>query len=93
MSSVEKCVSEYLRKESGVNDVEEVSSDDGDKDGENADVEEKITTYEALTMIDKLINLKDLNIEERVSLSSLKERLEIIRVNDKKQQSIKDFFK
>ena len=43
-------------------------------------------------MIDKLIKLKDLNREERASLSSLKERLEIIRVNNKKQQSIKDFF-
>ena len=45
---LEKCVDEYLRKESGVEDVEEVSSDDSDKDDENAGVEEKITTYEAL---------------------------------------------
>ena len=34
-------------------------------------------------MIDKLIKLKDLNREEKASLSSLKERLEIIRFNNK----------
>ena len=34
-------------------------------------------------MIDKLIKLKDLNREEKASFSSLKERLEIIRVNNK----------
>lgn len=39
--SVEKCARKYLRKESGVNDVEQVSSDQGDKDGKNTDVEEK----------------------------------------------------
>ena len=95
VSSVEKCVSEYLRKESGVSDIEEVpSNDDDDDDGdEYADKnEEKITTYEALTMVDKLINLKDLSTEDRENLSSLKERLETVRINSKKQSSIKNFF-
>ena len=72
VSSVEKCESEYLRKESRVNDVEEVSSDDGDKGGENADVDEKITTYEVLTIIDKLINLKDLIEREELLCPHLK---------------------
>eukprot|EP00795_Rhopilema_esculentum_P005002 gene5002-107_t len=63
VTSVETYVGGYLRKESGVEDVEEVLSDDSDKDDENANVEERITTYEALTMIDQLINLKDLSSE------------------------------
>ena len=50
LTSVEKCVGEYLRKESGVEDIGEVSYDGSDKGDENADVEEKIATYEALTM-------------------------------------------
>ena len=44
-------------------------------------------------MIDKLVNLKDLNEEERNSLVSLKEKLEIIKINNKMQKSIKDYFK
>ena len=34
-------------------------------------------------MIDKLVNLKDLKKEERNSLASLKEKLEIIKINSK----------
>lgn len=90
-SLVENCVIEYLRKESGV-DVEEISSDESDNNFENDDVEEKITMHEALTMIGRLINLKGFNIEERTSLSSLKDRIEIIRVRNLKQQSIKNIF-
>ena len=48
---------------------------------------------EAFTLLDKLVNLKELNKDEIVSLSSIKDRLEIIRVKNKKQQPIKDFFK
>ena len=44
-------------------------------------------------MIDKLVNLKDLNKEERNLLVSLKEKLEIIKINSKMQKSIKDYFK
>ena len=53
----------------------------------------EITTCEALTLLDKLVNLKELNKDERASLSSIKNRLEIIRVKNKKQRQIKDFFK
>ena len=43
-------------------------------------------------MIDKLVNLKNLNKEERNSLVSLKEKLETIKINSKMQKSIKDYF-
>ena len=45
----------------------------------------EITTCEALTLLDKLVNLKEFNKDERAS--------EIIRVKIKKQRPIKDFFK
>ena len=97
VSSVEKCVNEYLRKESGVSDIEEVPSNDDDDDHDGDEYvdksEEKITTFEALTMVDKLINLQDLSTEDRANLSSLKERLETVRINSKRQSSIKNFFK
>ena len=75
-----------------------VSSDDDDDDVNfgNAEVEaedHKITTCEALTLLDKPVNLKKLNKDERPSLSSMKDRLKIIRVKNKKQRPIKDFFK
>ena len=53
----------------------------------------EITTCEALTLHDKLVNLKELNKNERASLFSIKDRLEIIRVKNKKQRPIKDFFR
>ena len=98
VSSPQKCVAEYLRKESGKDDIEVVSSydDDDDVDVGNAEVEAEvyvIATCEALTLLDKLVNLKELNKDERASLSSIKNRLEIIRVKNKKQRQIKDFFK
>ena len=75
-----------------------VSSDDDDDDAifGNAQVEaegHKITTCEALTLLDKTDNLKELNKDERPSLSSIKDRLEIIRVKNRKQRPIKNFFK
>ena len=75
-----------------------VSSDDDDDDVDvgNAQVEtevHEIITCEALTLLDKLVNLKELNKDERASLSSIKNRLEIIRVTNKKHWPIKDFFK
>ena len=98
LSSARKCVAEYLRKESGKDDIEVVSSydDDDDVDVGNAEVEAEvyvIATCETLTLLDKLVNLKELNKDERASLSSIKNRLEIIRVKNKKQRQIKDFFK
>ena len=91
-------MAEYLRKESGKDDIEVVSSydDDDDVDVGNAEVEAEvyvIATCETLTLLDKLVNLKELNKDERASLSSIKNRLEIIRVKNKKQRQIKDFFK
>ena len=98
VSSLKKCVAEYLRKESGKDDIEVVSSDgdDNNVDLGNTDVEaevHEITTCEALILLDKLVNMKELNKDERASLSSIKNRLEIIRVKSKKQRPIKNFFK
>ena len=78
-------MAEYLHKESGKEDIEVVSSDDDDDDVdvENAEVEvevHEINTWEALTLLGKLVNLKELNKDETASLSSIKDRLEIIRV-------------
>ena len=53
----------------------------------------EIITCEALALLDKLVNLKELNKDERASLSSIEDRLEIIRVKNKKQRPIMDFFK
>ena len=82
-------MAEYLRKESGEDDIEVVSSDDDDNnvDLRNTDVEaevHEIATCEALTLLDKLVNMKELNKDKRASLSSIKDRLEIIRVKSKK---------
>ena len=85
VSSEQKCVAEYLRKESEKDDIEVLSSgnDDDDVNVGNAEVEaevHEITTCEALTLLDKLVNLKKLSKDERATLSSIKDRLEIIRV-------------
>ena len=98
LSSVQKYVAEYLHKESGKDDIEVVSSNDDDDDVDvgNAEVEaevHEITTCGALRLLDKLVNLKELNKDERASLSSIRDRLEIIRVKNKKQRPVKDFFK
>ena len=69
-------------------------SDDDDVGVGNAKVEaevHEITTCKVLTLLDKPVNLKELNKDERASLSSIKDRLEIIRVKNKKQWPIKDF--
>ena len=52
-----------------------------------------MTTLEMqLTLLDKPVNLKELNKDERASLSSIKNILEVIRVKNKKQRPLKDFF-
>ena len=69
-------------------------SDNDDVGIGNAKVEaevHKITTCKVLTLLDKPVNLKELNKDERASFSSIKDRLEIIRVKNKKQWPIKDF--
>ena len=52
----------------------------------------EIGTGEALTMLDGLVNLKYLSKEERNSLVAMKDKLEKIRVLNKKQSHINDYF-
>ena len=85
VSSVEICVTEYLHKESEKDDIEVVQSDDEDDDADIGNVEveaevHEITTCKALTLLDKVVTLRELNKDERASLSSIKDRLEIIRI-------------
>ena len=94
-SSVKACVTEYLRKECG--DLNEVASDnDDDKDDDDANNKDaevvEIGTGEALTMLDRLVNLEDLSKEERNSLVARKDKLEKIKVLNKKQSHINDYF-
>ena len=74
-------MAKYLRKE--CRDLNEVASDnDDDKDDDDYDVNSKdadvveIGTDEALTMLDRLVNLKYLSKEERNSLVAMKGKLE-----------------
>ena len=98
VSSVKACVTEYLQKECG--DVIEVAldSDDDKDDGDDNDDNEvnsvvvEIGTREALEMLDRLVNLKDLTKEERNSLVAMKDKLEIITIQNRKQSRIYDFF-
>ena len=53
----------------------------------------EIGTGEALTMLVRLVNLKYLSKEERNSLVAMKDKLEKIRVLNKKQSHITDYFK
>ena len=70
------------------------NDDDKDYDDDaNKDVEVvEIGTGEALTMFDRLVNLKDLSKEERNSLVAMKDKLQKIRVLNKKQSHINDYF-
>ena len=98
VSSVKACVTEYLQKECG--DVNEVAldSDDDKDDGDDNDDNEvnskvvEIGTREALEMLDRLVNLKVLMNEERNSLVAMKDKLEIITIQNRKQCRIYDFF-
>ena len=59
--------------------------DDDDDDGNSKDAEVvEIGTGEALTMLDRLVNLKYLSKEERNSLAAMKDKLEKIRALNKK---------
>ena len=67
--------------------------DKGDDDANSKDVEVvEIGTGEALTILDKLVNLKYLSKEEGNSLVVMKDKLEKIRVLNKKQSHINDYF-
>ena len=95
-STVQPFVAEYLRKECG--DLNEVASDnddgkDDDDDANSKDVEVvEIGTGETLTMLDRLVNLKYLSKKKRDSLVAMKSKLEKIRVLNKKQSHISDYF-
>ena len=75
-----------------------MASDNGDNKDDDSDVNSKdaevieIGTDEALTMLDGLVNLKYLSKEERNSLVAMKDKLEKIRVLNKKQSHINDYF-
>ena len=90
-------MAKYLTKECG--DLNEVASDndDGkDDDGDNGNSKDaevvEIGTGEALKMFDRLVNLKYLSKEERNSLVAMKDKLEKIRVLNKKQSHSNDYF-
>ena len=69
------------------------NNDDDDDDGNSKDDEvAEIGTGEALTMLDRLVNLKYLSKEERNSLVAIKDKLEKIREPNKKQTHINDYF-
>ena len=98
ISSVKACVTEYLQKECGyVNEVALDSDDDKDDGDDNNDNEVnskvvEIGTREDLEMLDRLVNLKDLTKEKRNTLVAMKDKLEIITIQNKKQSRIYDFF-
>ena len=64
---------------------------DDDANSKGVEVVE-IGTGEALTMLDKLVNLKYLSKEEGNSLVAMKDKLEKMRVLNKKQSHINDYF-
>ena len=87
-------MAKYLRKECG--DLNEVASDNdddkGDGDANSKDIEVvEFGKGEALTMLDSLVNLKCISREERNSLV-MKDKLEKIRMLNKKQNHIHDYF-
>ena len=79
-----------------LNDVASDNDDDKDDDDDDDDANSKdaevveIRTGEALTVLDRLVNLKYLSKQERNSLIAMKDKLVKIRVLTKKQSHIKD---
>ena len=67
---------------------------DNDDDGTNSKDTKivEIDIGEALTMLDRLVNLKYLSKKERNSLVAIKDKLEKIRVLNKKQCCTNDYF-
>ena len=68
------------------------SDTDDDKDVVDDVSTVEIGTVEALTMLDRLVNLKYLSKEERNSLFAMKDKLDKIRVLNKTQSYINDYF-
>ena len=100
-------MAKYFRKEhrnlnevaSDNGDYKDDDDDNDDDDGNSKDIEivevaevVEIGTGEALTMLDRLVNLKYLSKKERNSLVAMKDKLEKIRVLNKKQSHINDYF-
>ena len=67
---------------------------DNDDDGTNSKDTKivEIGIGEALTMLDRLVNLKYISKKERNSLVAIKDKLEKIRVLNKKQCCTNDYF-
>ena len=67
---------------------------DNDDDGTNSKDTKivEIGIGEALTMLDRLVNLKYISKKERNSLVAIKDKLEKIRVLNKKQCYTNDYF-
>ena len=66
---------------------------DDDDDANSKDVEVvEIGTGEALTILGRRLNLKYLSKEERNSLAAMKDKLEKIKVQNKKQSHINNYF-
>ena len=88
----------YLRKKCG--DLNEVASDNDDNKDDDDDADSKYTEVvdigagESLTMLDRLVNLKvkHLSKEKINSLVAMKDKLEKIRVLNKTQSHINDYF-
>ena len=74
VSLVIACVTEYLRKECG--DLNEVDSDNDDGASRKDVKVIEIGTNETLTMLDRLVNQKDLSTEERNFLVAMTDKLE-----------------
>ena len=74
-------------------DNDDGKDDDDDDDGSSKDAEVfEIGTGEALTMLDRFVNLKYLSKEERNSLVAMKDKLEKMKVLNKNQNHINDYF-
>ena len=74
-----------------ITDNDDVKDDDYDANSKDVEPVE-IATGETLTMLGRLVNLKYLSMEERNSLVPMKFKLEKIRVLNKKQIHISDYF-
>ena len=89
-------MAKYLKERGELNEVapdndNEKDDDDDDVNSKDAEVAE-ISTDEALTMLGRLVNLKYLSMEERNSLVAMKDKSEKIKVLNKKQSHINDYF-
>ena len=74
-----------------IKDDDDDDDDDDDVNTKDAEVVE-IGTGEALTMLDRLVNLKHVSKEGRNFHVAIKDKLENIRVLNKKQSYINDYF-